>query len=116
MMLIRCFDTETSGEEPNIHVIEVGWCNIVPIYHADDVPHHWEMDAPKAILCDPGYPDVKISPESSGVHHITDAMVMGMDTPELALARAFDVPSDTIFAAHNADYDKALCGDSQHQW
>src|SRR6266853_2512625 len=99
-MLIRCIDTETTGEKPNIHIIEVGWCNLVPIYHADETPHHWEIGAPQAWLCDPGVP---VSPESSGIHHITTEMILGMSSPEELLKHACDIPRDGIFAAHNAD-------------
>ena len=112
-MLIRCIDTETTGEKPDIHIIEVGWCNLVPVYHADETPHHWELDPPKSLLCDPGR---SITPESSGVHHITDAMVAGMPPPDEQLRVACDIPGDGIFAAHNADYDRGLIGDRDRSW
>jgi exodeoxyribonuclease X len=106
-------DFESTGEKPNIFVIEAGWCNLVPIFHADEVPHHWEIDAPKSFLCDPGIP---VSCESSAVNHITTAMILGMESPDVVINRAFDVPRDAIFASHNADFEKDLCGNRSHQW
>jgi exodeoxyribonuclease X len=112
-MLIRCIDTETTGEKPDIRLVEVGWCNLIPIYHADESPHHWELDPPKSMLCDPGVP---VSPEASAIHHITDAAVIGMPTPAEQLMIACDVPHDAVFAAHNADYDRDLVGRPDHAW
>lgn len=112
-MLIRVLDLETTGEAPDILPIEIGWCDLVPVYHADDVPHHWEIGTPKWILCDPGVP---VSPESSGVNHITTEMVIGMEDPPTVIGRATDVAHDAIFVAHNADFEKSIIGDLGHQW
>lgn len=113
-MLIRVIDCETCGKEPDIRLVEVGWTNLVPIYHADDVPHHWEIDAPKAILCDPGVP---IDPESCSIHHIVDAMVSGMWTPKEAIEQGYyNAPREAIIAAHYADGDRKMMDDSQNRF
>src|SRR5215475_8350554 len=106
-MYIRCIDLETSGEEPDgVDIVEVGWTNLIPFYSdGGDVPSSWELGDTKSMLVDPGRP---ITPESMGVHHITDAHVAGMYETEEAIKLARDVPDDAILVAHNADYEMSI--------
>lgn len=68
MTIIRVVDVETCGLEPPAGIVEIGWC---------DIGHSPVMDwmvyePPLAQLCHPGQ---SIPPETSAIHHLTDADV-----------------------------------------
>src|SRR5262249_55428772 len=84
-MLIRAIDFETSGEEPNIDVVETGWTNLIPVYQASETPSFWDMGPTKSLLCNPGKP---ITPQSCAIHHIMDEDLVGADAPDDVLSIA----------------------------
>lgn len=110
--MIRIIDVETSGEEPDVDVVEVGWADIdgntysgFDIVWVDD--DFSERMPYKSVLVNPG---CAISPTASAIHHITDEDVR--DAPKIldVLAHAFDATSETIYVAHYADSDKIALG------
>lgn len=91
-MLIRCIDFETTGiptPEDKHAIVEIGWCDLL-----DGM-----VGAPSSVLCNPGRP---IPAQAMAVHHITDAMVLGL--PPMNVADVLGSPD--YFAAHNADYER----------
>lgn len=117
--LLRCIDLETTGEDPDVAIVEVGWCDL----RQDSVTQEWEIAKPDdaasrywdAHLVNPGQP---ITPESSGVHHITDEDVIGAMKPPDACALMFDCPtSTTVIVAYHADGDKKTLGGAHgYRW
>lgn len=113
--MIRVIDIETAGLAPPDHgVCEVGWCDVWP---GNPVLSHrsydWAVGAPMAIFVNPGR---SIPPESSAVHHITDADVAG--APKWPVRMVLDPdfhevgePGWDAFAAHNAKFERQWCTD-----
>lgn len=102
--MIRCIDLETSGDEPDVAIVEIGWSDIggnsyTGWVHAGDLY--------TSHLVNPGR---AITPMSSAIHHIIDVDVQGAAKIFDVLALAFDTTSETIYAAHYADGDKAAIG------
>jgi exodeoxyribonuclease X len=117
IVLLRCIDIESTGEEPDIGIVEIGWSDLVESEDGWCIVHPEEgASRPyEAIIVNPGQP---ISPESSAIHHITNQDVIGAMAPPQALDIAFDCPTgSTVLVAHNADSDKAaLGGDRGYRW
>ncbi len=129
-MLLRCLDFETTGEEPDVSIVEVGWADLHRGNWTEDGGDNWHIFLPEAQfpisvgrsarpyechLVNPGQP---ITPESSAIHHITGEDVIGAMTPPRALELALDCsPATTVLVAHHADSDKAaLGGDRGYPW
>lgn len=96
LSILRFCDTETTGFPPHAEMVEIGWTDL-RLY-----PEGWviEVDNQSAFV-DPGCP---IPPKVSGIHGITDAMVVGGMRPNDA--RAF-LDKDTAFlGAHNVAFDR----------
>jgi exodeoxyribonuclease X len=88
----RILDVETTGTDPvSDRIVEIGYCNL-----RDGV-----VGEPGGILINPGRP---IPPETSAIHHITDADVA--DAKTLADVTPFKASPDLIYAAHNASFDR----------
>jgi exodeoxyribonuclease X len=122
-MLIRCLDLETTGEEPDVGIVEVGWSDLRPedgewqhivkegtpwAGHGGTCPWH-------AHITNPG---MMITPESSGIHHITNEDMPGAMKVEEALEHAFETGlAGTIIAGHYIKGDQfALGGDRGYRW
>jgi len=110
--MIRVIDFETTGKEPDMRIVEVGWCDLYED-HWHSVNGNWVIDAAVCELCNPGVP---ISPETSAVHHIIDEDVADARDAGLVLKEMLDCPFETILAAHNADFEKALFNWGDRQW
>jgi exodeoxyribonuclease X len=114
--VLRVIDLETSGEEPDVDIVEVGWSDIVM---SDDPEIFWHDDDFSgrmpyvSSLVNPGRP---MSPQAQAVHHISNDDVAGAPKAEEVLARAFDCPSDTFFVAHYAEHEIGLLGQRGFRW
>jgi exodeoxyribonuclease X len=97
-ILIRVIDVETTDEPPDAAVCEVGWSDVTILDDARAVSD------PVAMLINPGRP---ISASARGVHHISDADVLGAPPFGEATRRITDGPP-FCFAAHRADFEKAF--------
>lgn len=86
-------DTETAG-------LQGGVCDLAIVQVDNNLNVRWEWES----LIDP---EVPISPQASGIHHITDEMVV--DSP--TLAEAMELTSypfqadDLLLAGHNVAFD-----------
>src|SRR5260370_12115182 len=93
-MLLRCLDLETTGEEPDIGIVEVGWCDL------RQNGEGWHIVPPQkggvrpyaSFLVNPGQP---ITPETSAIHHITNEDVIAKLTPPHLLTFATHSPPPT---------------------
>lgn len=118
-MLLRCLDLETTGEAPDIGIVEVGWCDVRDYGVEVDnwgifLPEEGSSRPYEAYIVNPGVP---ITPESSAIHNITNKAVIGAMAPPQALDLALDCPSTSILVAHHADSDKAVIGgDRGYRW
>jgi exodeoxyribonuclease X len=110
--VIRCVDTETTGDPPKVDLIEIGWSDV----HGGSYSG-WKLGDPvyKSFLVNPGVP---VDPESSGVNHIITEDLIGAITPPDAVNAMLDgcCPSGTVLCAHNAEYEKMVFGDRGFQW
>jgi len=96
-MIIRCFDSETSGLTPaEGDLIEFGYADVILPARTIEAPVSW--------LCGTDKP---ITPENRAVHHINPAMLVGRDK--------FDPPTVndtakadgvTCWSAHNLAFDE----------
>jgi exodeoxyribonuclease X len=121
-MLLRCIDVETTGEEPDIGIVEIGWCDLIN-EEVRQSGEGWSISRPvegstrpwEAYIVNPGQP---ITPESSAIHHLTNEDVIGAMTPPHALELALDCPvGSSVLVAHYADSDRtALGGDRGFRW
>lgn len=105
MSRIVVIDTETTGmDHEKDRLVELAACWMVPDLGL----------AQFSAICDPGIP---IPPEAMAVHHITDSMVSGFQTQEhnAGLLQAGAGP-DTIWAAHNAAFDRGFLPQLPGQW
>lgn len=113
-MKIRVVDLETTGrpEDAVKGIVEIGWTDVV-------VPVGYDLIggivySPHDALVDPGHP---IPPETRAVHHISDADVAGAMDPGRACATLMDgMSEDDVFAAHNAEFEKAFFGGGGRRW
>lgn len=101
-MMLRVVDLETCGFEPPAGVCEIGFCDLV----RDE--EGWHVGVPGHLLIDPGSP---IPPETSAVHHITDADVIGAPSFEDAARAVFfdeerDLAPRVVLVAHNARFER----------
>lgn len=107
-MIIRVFDTETTGfpTETDPHaLVQVGFCDLH--YSAGNA----EVGGPHSMLVNPGRP---IPAEASAVHHIVDEDVTGAPPPDagclfIASGAGTIGPAD-CYAAFNLDFDKQFFG------
>lgn len=102
-MIVRIIDVETTGvpSETESHaLVEVGYTDVTR------VGDEWVVGATTSHLVNPGRP---IPPESSAVHHITDAMVRDAISPDQAclLMASGDVDA---YVAHQLDFEKQFFG------
>lgn len=95
-MIIRVFDIESSGLNPEVdQVLECGWTDIT-------LPSRTISD-PKSYLCGTS---VKISPENRAIHHINPATLIGRKPFDSdAFNQAAIEDGVTCLAAFNADFD-----------
>lgn len=101
-MLIRVVDLETCGFEPPAGICEIGFCDLVRDAEG------WHVGLPGNLLVDPGCP---IPPETSAVHHITDADVVGAPTFAEAVRSALFEEAwlqapHVVLVAHNARFER----------
>jgi exodeoxyribonuclease X len=84
-------DTETTGMEPAVdRLVELAALSV----QTDNLFHS---------LCNPGR---GIPPEVMAIHHITEQMTNGQDSPERVAERMFSVlPEPKLAIAHNAKFD-----------
>lgn len=99
------FDLETTGREAaSAHVVE--WAAVemlVPLFDGAHQRTHGGLVRPP----------VEIPPETSAVHHITDADVLTApqwEEERLAVAALMRRPG-TIAVAHNAEYERTILGE-----
>lgn len=112
-VLIRAIDLETTGEEPDVHPIEVGFSDIVStVYDLAGSPIEWrweDMDA-TLVRC-----PVPISPETSAVHHIVDDDLKDAPAwPETwrgFIQESVTGVSPSVYVAHSAKSDRVLVTD-----
>ncbi len=93
---ILVLDTETTGVEPPIHVVEVAWCEV----EADDLGIVYEYES----LINPGVP---IPCDAAGLSGIRDADVQ--DAPHIDELPWPDGP--VIVVCHNVAFDLPLVAD-----
>lgn len=113
-MKIRTIDFETSGrpEDAVKGLVEIGWTDI-DLPNDEDTPLR-RVHLPKSYLVNPGHP---IPPETRAVHHISDADVAGAMDPGRACAMLMEgMAEDDVFAAHNAEFEKAFFGGGSRRW
>lgn len=109
-MKIRVIDLETTGfpDDAVKAICEVGWTDV----YCDDP--NYTVNGPFSRLVNPGHP---IPPQTRAVHHISDADVAGCMTPSQAcLVLMDDMEPGDMFAAHNAEFEKAFFGGGSHKW
>lgn len=99
------FDTETTGLDPEKdRVIEVAFEEILG---AKSIRQF-------STLLDPGMP---IPPESSAIHHLVDADVVGKAPMEKLLPRLQQHFASGVIVAHNASFDRSMMpGLADHRW
>ena len=99
MIVFRVVDTETTGLEPSDEVVEAAMVDVLFDGAPGQPCHHWQG------LFRPSKP---IPPESSAIHHITDAMVEGREDFKAAgwkLLVDGDLGRPDYYVAHNAGFD-----------
>ena len=100
-MLFRVIDLETTGFEPPAAVCEIGWADVYA------TPGGWTVVQPEETFVAPGHP---IPPETSAVHHIVDADVVGAPKFEQATAGVFfdeeAMRGEVVLVAHNARFER----------
>lgn len=98
-MRINVYDTETAS-------LQGGVCDIAIATVDENLNILWEVES----LIDPERP---ISPQASGIHHITDDMVY--DKPTLSeFMEMHDYPfadEDLVVAGHNVQFDNRMIGE-----
>lgn len=103
MSFIRVVDLETTGFEPPEHApCEVAWIDMSPV----GIDWHINRFSGGAILCNPSRP---IPPETSAIHHITDADVQGAPFWPEAIRHCIGGAGmfrPLAFAAHNAKFER----------
>ena len=101
--MIRVVDFETTGLPPDADVVEVAFVNVIEGRLRDGAG--WSS------LVKPTRP---ISVEARAAHHLSDAEVAGgMPWAEASNILGF---GPTIFAAHNADFEKAFFNADGSRW
>lgn len=97
-MLIRVFDTETTGFGPQDGVVEIGYTELVSVG-----PNNWMIGRQDSTFLNPGRPS---SREAFAVHGIDDEWVKNAPSAKYASNYLHwgDVPPDYI-VAHNAKFD-----------
>lgn len=96
-MELALFDTETAS-------IEGGVCDIAIVILDEDLNVTWQAES----LIDPERP---ISPQASGIHHITDDMVVNEPTMAEFMdlyGYPFNRPG-LVFGGHNVQFDVRVC-------
>lgn len=97
MTIIRVFDVETTGLEPDTSgVCEVATCDVVRTPEGLAIGRRWDS------LIDPGVP---IPPEVSGIHHILDGDVLGQPSFDDVTATIME-GAPVAFCAHVAKFDR----------
>ncbi len=93
-MILRIFDTETTGVAATDKVVEIAWI---------DVDENLDVIRSVRSLIDP---EIRIPPQASGVHGIVDSMVESAPTLEEFFSE-IEVQSDepVLLIAHNAEFD-----------
>jgi exodeoxyribonuclease X len=109
-MIVRVLDIETRGLDPDSGVCEIATVDLVR--DGDDERAPWQRGRMWRSFINPGKP---IPPETSAVHHITDADVKDAPTLEAmfaehALAPAEDGKPPAFFAAHRAAFEQSFIG------
>lgn len=100
--MILTVDFETTGIDTETDKpCEIGYC---PVSHNG---LEWAAHGDFSILLDPGIP---IPAVASAVHHITDKDVERAGLPDDVFPNVF-MPEWNMYAAHNADFDKAFAGE-----
>jgi|GEM_PF-190139 len=75
MPVIRVIDLEATGFAPEGVPIEIGWCDAINTsFESPPHPQAWVLGSSRALLCSPG---CAIPPESSAVHHLIEADLVG---------------------------------------
>lgn len=68
-------------------------------------------------ICEVGWTDHPIPPQTRAIHHISDADVAGAVTPDVACAHLMKgMELGDAFAAHNAQFEQAFFGGSGLPW
>lgn len=110
-MLLRVVDLETTGFAPppagTAAVCEVAAVDLI------DFEGRWELGEIDGVLCDPGHP---IPPETSAIHHIIDADVVGRSAfadnfKAMCLPNFPDEDTPRAFVAHNAKFERQFITD-----
>lgn len=106
--VFNVIDTETTGLDPAIdRIVEVGWCQV----QFDPELQRFDVSQPRSRFCNPGFP---IPPEARAVHHISDDMVRGHPSADVALPQLMielagtSMQNNSCFVAHNADFDRGF--------
>lgn len=106
MMIVRVFDTETTGM-PNddgkaVGLLEVGWTDVVLDPDGREV---LRISEPTSHFCNPfrAAPGLEIEPGAAAAHHITREDVADAPSPEFVL-RSLMSGADA-FACHNKEFD-----------
>lgn len=98
-MLIRSVDFETTGFPPDAGIVEVGTTDIF----IDESDGMITIGKPWSIITNPGRP---IEIAAMAIHHITEADIVGRESPESVLtAISKDVD---YFAAHNSKFEESF--------
>jgi len=109
-MKIRVLDFETTGKPgkngaPPVEIIEVGWCDV---------------DAAQAVSKPVGFlvnPRMDISVEARAVHHLSSLDVAGGVSPQEARSAIMTgMQAGDMFAAHNAEFERALFPGDPFPW
>lgn len=117
MQIIRVIDLETTGLTPETSApCEIGWCDIaIDNPGGTQAPHGCVTPLgrtlePHSALLHPGHP---IPPETSAIHHITDADVRFAAhwTNGIAevVGEAWALKEAVAFAAHKAKFERQWC-------
>ncbi len=107
-MKVRVIDFETTQDDETREefVCELGFSD----YYVDEAV----VIAPASALVDPNR---KISPVSSGVHHITTDMVVGqLPLEEVGPTLLRDMNDGDLFAAHRIEYERRFFDGGGHKW
>src|SRR5262245_34961970 len=107
-------DLEATHREPkDAHIVE--WAAVIV------TPPWFGLEGSPRFFGGLVKPPIPIPPETSAVHHITDADVEGMPTWMQASAQLADelAPAGAIAVAHNANFERELLaknGVTAHRW